>query len=77
MCCLFLFLGSLHFANVKAEDYRDGKRYACVAQNLIVRELMQGAYARVYPQGRTYEQQNLCFYEFIAQVISFKLVAFY
>lgn len=54
----FVFSGSLHFANVKASDYRNGNRYACVAQNEIVRELMQGAYARVIPRGRTYGQRS-------------------
>ena len=51
--------GNLHFVNVISSDYQNGRKYACIVQNKVMRSIQQGAYAVVNPQGREYSWLNL------------------
>ncbi len=48
---LLLSAGNLHFTNIEAVDYQQGRTYACFVQNKVMRSIQQGEYARVIPQG--------------------------
>ena len=54
MLCEFS-AGDLHFVHILHEDYRDGRTYACIVMNTIMRSIQRGAYAKIYPEGRKYK----------------------
>jgi hypothetical protein len=43
--------GNLHFAHILSSDGKDGKTYACIVQNTVMRSIQQGEYAVIQPQG--------------------------
>ena len=46
--------GNLRFANIISSDRADGNTYACIAQNTEVRDIAQGEFAKIVPQGRKF-----------------------
>lgn len=47
--------GNLYITAVMTEDYQDGKIWACLVQNKIMREIRQGEYKRIFPKsGQTH-----------------------
>jgi hypothetical protein len=50
-CELSIFVGGLHFANVQAQDYQEGKAYMCIAINYFMRSNKFDVSHYIHPIG--------------------------